>query len=55
MIFIGSKIFLGDLFPGGKFPAEWSLGITVGLLASGILYSLWRTRGTPTAPAEATQ
>jgi tellurite resistance protein TerC len=29
LIFIGSKIFLGDLFPGGKFPALWSLGITV--------------------------
>jgi tellurite resistance protein TerC len=44
LIFIGSKIFLGDLFPGGKFPAAWSLTITMGLIASGILFSLWKTR-----------
>lgn len=44
LIFIGSKIFLGDLFPGGKFPATWSLIITMGLIAGGILYSLWKTR-----------
>jgi tellurite resistance protein TerC len=29
LVFIGSKIFLGDLFEGGKFPATWSLAITV--------------------------
>lgn len=55
LIFIGGKIFLGDFFPGGKFPAEWSLGITVALISSGILYSLWRTRttkDTPVAPSE---
>lgn len=45
LVFIGSKIFLGDLFPSGKFPAMWSLAITVGLIGSGILYSLWKTRG----------
>jgi tellurite resistance protein TerC len=44
LIFIGSKIFLGDLFPGGKFPAIWSLAITMGLIGSGILYSLSKTR-----------
>jgi tellurite resistance protein TerC len=27
-----------------KFPAEWSLGITFAILASGIAYSIWRTR-----------
>ncbi len=46
LIFIGAKIFAGDLFPGGKVPAEWSLAVTVGLLAAGILYSLWKTRNT---------
>lgn len=52
LVFIGSKIFIGDFFPGGKFPAEWSLGITLGLIASGIVYSLWRTRGAaPNAPS----
>ncbi|GAM96999.1 integral membrane protein TerC [alpha proteobacterium U9-1i] len=44
LVFIGSKIFLGDLFPGGKFPAEWSLTITMGLIAGGVIYSLWKTR-----------
>ena len=44
LVFIGSKIFLGDLFPGGKFPATWSLAITMGLTGGGILYSLWKTR-----------
>jgi len=44
LVFIGSKIFMGDLFPGGKFPSEWSLTITLGLIAGGIGYSLWKTR-----------
>lgn len=44
LVFIGSKIFMGDLFPGGKFPSEWSLTITLSLIAGGIGYSLWKTR-----------
>lgn len=44
LIFIGSKIFLGDLFPGGKFPAAWSLAITMGLIGGGVAWSLWKTR-----------
>ncbi len=44
LVFIGSKIFIGDLFEGGKFPATWSLAITVGLISGGVLYSLWKTR-----------
>jgi tellurite resistance protein TerC len=44
LVFIGSKIFIGDLFEGGKFPATWSLAITVGLIGGGVLYSLWKTR-----------
>jgi tellurite resistance protein TerC len=47
LIFIGSKIFLGDLFFGGKFPAPWSLAITLGLLAAGVIVSLMKTRDTP--------
>lgn len=43
LVFIGSKIFLADLLGWEKFPAEWSLGITFVILASGIGYSLWRT------------
>jgi tellurite resistance protein TerC len=44
LVFIGSKIFLGDFFPGGKFPAAWSLTITLGLIAGGVVFSLWKTR-----------
>jgi tellurite resistance protein TerC len=51
LVFIGSKIFMGDLFPGGKFPAEWSLGITIGLIAGGVLFSLWKTRKVTDATA----
>jgi tellurite resistance protein TerC len=53
LVFIGSKIFLADLagFDGGKFPASWSLGITFAILAAGVGYSLWKTRGVKAAPA----
>ncbi|PXA97517.1 hypothetical protein DMC47_13240 [Nostoc sp. 3335mG] len=43
LVFIGSKIFVADLMGWTKFPAEWSLGVTAVILASGIIYSLWRT------------
>ncbi|HEY0957162.1 MAG TPA: TerC family protein [Roseateles sp.] len=46
LIFIGAKIFLGDWFFDGKVPASISLGVTGALLASGILFSLWKTRRT---------
>jgi tellurite resistance protein TerC len=46
LIFIGGKIFLGDLLFGGKFPALWSLAITAGILLAGVGWSLWRTRST---------
>lgn len=46
LLFIGSKIFIADfLMAGGKFPPLLSLGITIGLIAGGILVSLWKTRG----------
>jgi tellurite resistance protein TerC len=45
LIFIGSKIFVADLLGWGKFPAEWSLGVTFVILAAGVLFSLWKTRG----------
>ena len=44
LIFIGSKIFVADMFGVAKVPPALSLGITFGLLALGILCSLWRTR-----------
>jgi tellurite resistance protein TerC len=51
LIFIGGKIFVADLMGWSKFPAEWSLGITFAILASGIVYSIWRTR-TPAATVD---
>lgn len=45
LIFIGAKIFLADfVFGEEKFPPALSLGITFALLASGVMYSLWKTR-----------
>ncbi|MBW7850392.1 MAG: TerC family protein [Rhodospirillales bacterium] len=46
LVFIGSKIFVADLagFEGGKFPADWSLAITVAILFAGVGWSLWKTR-----------
>lgn len=46
LVFIGSKIFVADFLMGGaKFPPLLSLGVTLGLIAGGIFYSLWKTRG----------
>jgi tellurite resistance protein TerC len=44
LIFIGSKIFIADGLGLAKFPAEWSLAVTMLILASGVLHSVWRTR-----------
>ncbi len=44
LIFIGSKIFVADLLGWEKFPAMLSLGITVALIAGGVVYSLYKTR-----------
>ncbi|MNJ78288.1 hypothetical protein D3C77_759960 [compost metagenome] len=44
LIFIGGKIFLHDLY---KVPALFSLCMTFGLLAGGVLLSLLKTRNQP--------
>jgi tellurite resistance protein TerC len=44
LIFIGSKIFLADLLGMDKLPPALSLGITFGILAAGVLFSLLKTR-----------
>ena len=55
LVFIGSKIFVADLMGMEKFPAAWSLGITFAILAAGVGWSLWRTRGaSPPALQETT-
>lgn len=45
LIFIGSKIFIADALGIEKFPAVISLTVTITLIMSGIVYSLWKTRG----------
>ena len=46
LIFIGSKIFVADLLGLEKFPASLSLGITFAIIASGVIWSLVKTRDT---------
>ena len=43
LVFIGSKIFLVGII--GKIPPTISLTVTFGLIAGGVLVSLWKTRG----------
>ena len=45
LVFIGSKIFLVGIV--GKIPATISLTVTFGLIAGGVLVSLWKTRSQP--------
>jgi tellurite resistance protein TerC len=45
LIFIGSKIFVADALGLAKIPPAISLSITFAILAVGIGWSLWKTRG----------
>jgi len=42
LVFIGAKIFLVGFI--GKIPPAVSLSVTFGLIAGGVLFSLWKTR-----------
>ncbi len=44
LVFIGSKIFIADMLGLAKIPPALSLSVTLGILAIGILGSLWKTR-----------
>ena len=48
LVFIGTKIFLVGII--GKTPPVISLSVTFGLIAGGVLYSLWKTRTDPAGP-----
>ena len=50
LIFIGAKIFFVGIF--GKMPAVISLSVTFGLLAGGVIVSLYKTRGQIPQPAK---
>ena len=57
LVFIGSKIIVADMLGIAKVPPAISLGATFAILITGILYSLWKTRGQaspPLTPAEVT-
>jgi tellurite resistance protein TerC len=43
LVFIGAKIFYTHFF--GKLDPVISLGVTLSILAGGVVYSLWKTRG----------
>ncbi len=44
LVFVGSKIFLADMLGIAKIPPSISLGITVAILLTGIVGSLFATR-----------
>jgi tellurite resistance protein TerC len=48
LVFIGAKIFWNQIF--GKVDPAISLGVTLALIAGGVLFFLWKTRNDP--PAE---
>jgi tellurite resistance protein TerC len=45
LVFIGSKIFVADALGIAKVPPYISLSVTFAILAAGVGYSLWKTRG----------
>lgn len=51
LVFIGSKIFVGDMLGISKIPPSISLGITFAILATGVGWSLWKTRPGAAGPA----
>lgn len=53
LIFIGGKIVVADTFGLVHVPPWVSLAVTVVLLAMGVAYSLWRTRGAHAEDVEA--
>lgn len=55
LIFIGAKVIGADLAGIEKVPAALSLGVTIGLLGLGVVWSLWETRRRPAAVAPAAE
>lgn len=45
LVFVGSKVFVADMFGLAKIPPAVSLGVTVAILAAGVIGSLMATRG----------
>jgi len=53
LVFIGSKIFVADALGLAKIPPAASLTITFAILAAGVAWSLYKTRGEHAAPGTA--
>ncbi len=51
LVFVGTKIFLVGFI--GKVPPVISLSVTFGLIAGGVIVSMWKTRASPAAAAGA--
>ncbi|MBX2805464.1 MAG: TerC family protein [Hyphomicrobiales bacterium] len=51
LIFIGAKVFVADMLDVAKIPPLLSLLVTVVILATGIVLSLWKTRERPESQA----
>jgi len=49
LVFIGSKVFVADLLGLEKFPAALSLSMTFLIIASGVVWSLMKTRKSDSA------
>lgn len=47
LIFIGSKIVVADMLGIAKIPPAISMGITIAIIASGVIYSLFKTKNQP--------
>jgi tellurite resistance protein TerC len=45
LVFIGGKVLLGGMI--GKIPPTVSLSVTLGLIAGGVLVSMWKARDEP--------
>jgi tellurite resistance protein TerC len=48
LVFIGTKIFMVGII--GKIPPYISLSVTFGLIAGGVVYSMWKTRDSAMTP-----
>ena len=44
LVFVGSKIFVADMLDIAKIPPAVSLGVTLAILATGVIGSMWATR-----------
>ena len=53
LVFIGAKVIAAETFGFHVVPAPASLAVTLGLLAGGILWSLWTTRAETTPRPDA--